>query len=326
MAFIDRHTGYIGACKTGDKATGTARVIMGILQDILGTDLYSVKRFKTDGGKNMIGGVIEEISKELKIWQDTSSAYHSAVGRIKHVVGDRKMEDCKMDIGALNLSQPYSNKTLTPYEELYGISSPVNGIPMTDEARKELVERKYVSDKIQRAEYCSSNPTLKPFSKEDKQVQTKADNDLSNDWVEKINGSYGKPLTCGDRVFYVDYQASGSNRWRKAIVLQRKQDYVYSSGIHRSHGYDLYDIKNCTTVSRTRQDIRKYKHTKIEREILERANKHLAEMRQEFLKSDFHNPNLEKPVEFEIKDYDDAVKKSEYKQIIKPATTPSAPV
>ena len=131
-----------------------------------------------------------------------------------------------MDIAALNLSQPYSNKTLTPFEELYGIASPVNGIPMTDEARKELVERKYVSDKIQRAELRNSNPTLKPFSKEDRHVQTKADNDLSNDWVEKINGSYGAPLTCGDRVYYVDYQASGSNRWRKGIVLQRKQDYI----------------------------------------------------------------------------------------------------
>jgi len=95
--------------------------------------------------------------------------------------------------------------------------------------------------------------------------------------------------------------------------LQRKADYVYSSGIHRSHGYDLYDIKNCTTVSRTRQDIRKYKHTKIEREILERANKHLADMRREFLKNnDFQNPRLEKPVEFEIKDYDTAVKNSKY--------------
>ena len=90
------------------------------------------------------------------------------------------MEDCMMDISALNLSQPYSNKTLTPFEELYGIASPVNGIPMTDEARKELVERKYVSDKIQRAELRNSNPTLKPFSKEDRHVQTKADNDLSN--------------------------------------------------------------------------------------------------------------------------------------------------
>ena len=173
-----------------------------------------------------------------------------------------------MDIGALNLSQPYSNLTLTPFEELYGISSPVNGIPMRDEDRLELVKREYTSNKVQRSQYRNLNPTLEPFSNVDKHAQTKADNELSNDWVEKINNSYAKPLTCGDRVFYIDYQATGSKRWRKAIVLQRKQDYTYRSGIHRSHGYDLYDIKNCTTVSRTRQDIRKYKHTKIEREIL----------------------------------------------------------
>ena len=86
-----------------------------------------------------------------------------------------------MDIGALNLSQPYSNKTLTPYEELYGITSPVNGIPMTDEARKELVERIYCSDKIHRAQLRNSNPTLKPFSPTDRHIQTKADNELSNE-------------------------------------------------------------------------------------------------------------------------------------------------
>ena len=128
-------------------------------------------------------------------------------------------------------------------------------------------------------------------------------------------------------MYYVNHQATGSNRWRKGIVLQRKRDYIYSTGIHRSHGYDLYDIKNCTTVSRTRQDIRKYKHTKIEREILERANKHLADMRREFLKSDFQNPNMEKPVEFEIKDYDAAVKNSIHPQpkVSTPAPTPVAP-
>ena len=74
LAVIDRHTGYIWARKTGDLKTGTAKVVMLILQDIFGAALYSIKRFKTDGGKNLIGGIIEEISKELKIWQDTSSA------------------------------------------------------------------------------------------------------------------------------------------------------------------------------------------------------------------------------------------------------------
>ena len=100
------------------------------------------------------------------------------------------------DISALNLSQPYNNKTLTPFEELYGIASPVNGIPMTEAADKELVERKYVSDKIQRAQLRNSNPTLKPFSSEDKHALI-----FSTNWVEKISGSYAAPLTCGDRVY-----------------------------------------------------------------------------------------------------------------------------
>ena len=82
LAVIDRHTGYVWARKTGNIKTGTARVILGILMDIFGAALYAVKRFKTDNGKNLIGGVIEEFSKELKIWQDTSSAYHPAGNKL----------------------------------------------------------------------------------------------------------------------------------------------------------------------------------------------------------------------------------------------------
>ena len=51
-------------------------------------------------------------------------------------------------------------------------------------------------------------------------------------------------------------------------------------------------------------------------------------MRREFLKSDFQNPNMEKPVEFEIKDYDTAVKNSIHPQskVNTPTPAPVAPV
>ena len=78
LAIIDRHTGYIWAEKTGDIATGTANVVWSILIRLLRPGIYHVKCFKTDNGKNLIGGIIEEISKRLKIWEDTSSAYHPA--------------------------------------------------------------------------------------------------------------------------------------------------------------------------------------------------------------------------------------------------------
>ena len=56
LAIIDRHTGYIWARKTGDKATGTASVILSILEQCLSSSLYLVDRFKTDGGKNLLEG------------------------------------------------------------------------------------------------------------------------------------------------------------------------------------------------------------------------------------------------------------------------------
>ena len=96
---------------------------------------------KTDNGSNLVGGAIEELSKELKIWQDTSSAYHvegnklieNTVGRIKRVLGRRKIEDAMRDINALNLSQPYDGRLLTPNEEMTGRQSLFAGIPATEE-------------------------------------------------------------------------------------------------------------------------------------------------------------------------------------------------
>ena len=124
---------------------------------------------------NLVGGIIDEISKELKIWQDTSSAYHlagnkcieNAVGRIKTAIGDRKIADAMSDINALNMSQPYNSKTYTACEELYGLVFPVNGIPMPEHLKKELVSREFLADKIQKAELCGSNPKTTPFNSED---------------------------------------------------------------------------------------------------------------------------------------------------------------
>ena len=115
--------------------------------------------------------------------------------------------------------------------------------------------------------------------------------------------------------FVIDHQkvVKGPGRWRTGVIIKRKQDYKYSTGVYEAHGYDIYDVENCTTVTRTREDIRKYKHTKIERELLEVAHKHLHAMRKEFLKNDrFHNEGSDAPVEFEMSDYDTAKRNSPY--------------
>ena len=119
-----------------------------------------------------------------------------------------------MDIVALSLSQPYSNKSLTAFEALHAFVSPVNGIPMTDDAEKELIERKCPSDKKQKMEMQNTKPTSKTSSSEDNHKQTQEERVLSKDWVKKIHGRHGETLTCGDRVFYLDPQEKGAKRWR----------------------------------------------------------------------------------------------------------------
>ena len=117
------------------------------------------------------------------------------MGHIKQAINDRKIDESMMDIIALNLSQPYSNKTLTPFEEMYAITSPVNGIPMTDTATEELIKRKWLTDKKQKTELQNTIPSKKPLNTEDTHEQTKEENAKSKDWVEKINGHYSETLT-----------------------------------------------------------------------------------------------------------------------------------
>ena len=146
-----------------------------------------------------------------------------------------------------------------------------------------------------------------------------------------MNQGYNEVLTCGDRVYYVDHpRAKGAHRWRAGLIIKRKPDCDYSSGPRASHGYDIYDVENCTTVSRTRAHIRKYKHTKVERELLKTAHEHVEAMRKEFHKHsnrDFQNPDMDPPVEFSMEDYDKAVQDPEYiRRISEPvAVTPTAP-
>ena len=66
-------------------------------------------------------------------------------------------------------------------------------------------------------------------------------------------------------------------------------------------------MENCTTITRIRADIRKFKHTKLEKEALEIAHKHLEVMRKEFMRSDHYTKSSgPTPVEFEVpQDYDE---------------------
>lgn len=185
------------------------------------------------------------------------------MGCIKKAIGGRTIAEAKANIVALNHSQPYNNKTLTPFEAMTGLVSPVNGIPMTEQGYTELISRDWITKKKNMKESpLSTYPGNRGTSSQDKYTQE--EREISKHWIEKIHDNPTKNLTCGDRVYYIDPSSKGFGRWRTCILLQRKPDYQYHDGIHRAHGYNIYDVENCTTVSRTRTDIRKFKHTKAE--------------------------------------------------------------
>ena len=126
------------------------------------------------------------------------------------------------------MSSPYNNKTLAPVEELYARVAPVNGIPRPHYLDKDLISREVLSERKQRAEHTGSNPEARPFTPEDQHTPTQEENDLSADWVEKINGEVSvstDELTCGDRVYYIDHQkaAKGPGRWRTGVIIKRKK-------------------------------------------------------------------------------------------------------
>ena len=139
-------------------------------------------------------------------------------------------------------------------------------------------------------------------------------------------------MTCGDRVYYVDHpRLRGMHKWRTGVIIKRKPGCDYYSGPQASNGYDIWDVEKCTTVSRTRQHIRKYKHTKAERELVEGFHKHLDAMRREFHKpenKDFLPPGAEPPVEFTMEDYDNATQDPDYiRRISEPVeVTPHTPI
>jgi hypothetical protein len=213
------------------------------------------------------------------------------------VLGKRKLEDAMRDINALKHSQPYSDRVQTPNEEMTGRPSQVAGIPSPDY----ILNGEIPAHRITKGEYKGTNPTYKsapqPTAPEQPQTETAPtdtdpdtaeENEMSKDWLEKTSESNPTAhLECGDRIYYIDYHyKKGPRKWRRGIIIQRKQEYAYANRARRTaHGYDIYDIENCTHVTRTRNDIRKYRPTKMEREAMEQINRNLALIREEYEKN-----------------------------------------
>ena len=87
---------------------GTAEEVERVLDETMGPNIFSIKKFKTDGAGNLTGDVMKELCERFGIEQDKSSAHHAAgnthiestVGRVKRVLGKRRVEDAMREVNA----------------------------------------------------------------------------------------------------------------------------------------------------------------------------------------------------------------------------------
>ena len=167
LLIVDKHTGFVWLRKTGTQKIGTAEEVERVLDETMGPNIFSIRKFKTDGAGNLTQSVMKDLCTRFGIEQDKSSAHNpagnthveSTVGRVKRVLGKRKVEDALREVNALNLSQPYSDRVQTPNEEMTGRPSQVAGIPAPDY----ILNGKIPADRITKGEFGSPSSSANSF-------------------------------------------------------------------------------------------------------------------------------------------------------------------
>ena len=263
-----------------------------------------VDKIKSDHGSQLTSNLNEAFANQLGIEIDTSSAYNpagnllaeTAIKRCKHAIMNNLISESHFNLMALNTSEPANGNELSPFESLHGLLSPVSGIPMTDAVKKLLTDRKELAykrtlvfpDGFEVNNKLGSRKKCPDFNKclgQDHDAQTRLERKYDSNWLEKIHQEPTENLSSGDKVYYKDPSVKGWGRWRAGVILARKGDYVYNDGIRHANGFDIYDPETRRAVSRTRRDIRKYKMTRMEKELMDEAVDHCNKMKWEDEKS-----------------------------------------
>ena len=261
--------------KSGDKNTGTAKEIINIIEQLVGTGLLFTEKIKCDGGTNLIANEIKDYAK---------------------------IEDSFEDIQALNISSAYNNRTKSPYESMHGHQPGIPGIP-----RPEFVTRQSMSKKSPRVNHKEErNP--EPYGcrsgNMDKDKQTIKEQLLDDFWEENIHAEAKKltqVLTPGDNVYFGDNSIRGFGRWRPGIIISKKGEREVYNKIQQQNGYSILDKVTGRNITRTRDDIRIKKKTKVEAKIYKEYIKFLNKMNElsygpqndnEKFDKDYNLPNL----------------------------------
>ena len=303
LAITDRYTGYVWAAKTGDSETGTAGKCIDILKSCIGTGLLTTEKIKCDEGSNLIAREMTEFLEPKGIAIDTSSAYNPAgnllaengIRRVKRAIG----VDAWDDIQALNQSSPYSNETQSPFEAMYGFQTAVFGLPQPEYLKKQ----KIAGDNLQTRRNRKSDRNVKPYgcksqdeSNFDRDSQTMKERLIVDYWMEKIHKSdHATMLEPGDNIYYRDPTIKGFGRWKPRVIIDRKGEVTQNGDIIRLKGYNILDTITGRHTTRTRNDIRIKKKSKLEEKIYKEYIQFLNRM-HEADNADKGNEHYQKPL------------------------------
>ena len=125
-------------------------------------------------------------------------------------------------------------------------------------------------------------------------------------WMEKIhNRNPAILLSAGDNIYYRDPTIKGFWRWKPGVIIDRKGQEENNGRLIDLKGYDILDTVTGKHTTRTREDIRIKKKTKLEdkiyKEYIEFLNKMHRASNESTQGEDYKKPlfkeSYEKPPE-----------------------------
>ena len=175
------------------------------------------------------------------------------------------MEDAWDDIQALNQSSPYSNDIQSPFEAMYKFTPKPIGLPKQDYLRN--------GDTTKRRNH-KDDRNIKPYGciieeeNFDRDSQTMKERLIDEYWMEKIHDRPGSALLDpGENIYYRDPTIKGFGRWKPGIILERKGEEENNGRLIKLKGYDILDTVTGKHTTRTREDIRIKKKSRLEDKI-----------------------------------------------------------
>ena len=225
LVMVDRFTNYTWVKNLGRGTTGTSQEILSALKEQLGTGLLLVEKIHQDNQKSLNSAAVLEWADQYGIKVENSAAYHPGgnllaertIGRVKTAMGSLTMKDAMDDILALNLV-PRRDESLSPFESMHSLASPVSGIPISPERLKFLTDQTWLKKQEHNEAQIFDKkkpkcPDLTVCFGQDEHKYTRQENLLDRKWVEKIKDKPTEKLESGDRIYFVRRNGHGHGKW-----------------------------------------------------------------------------------------------------------------